>query len=99
MEAILEYVSPELLILVPVLYFVGLGLKKAEWFPDNLIPALLGGCGVALSLLWVLATSPLSGWQDGLLAAFTAIVQGILCAGCSVYINQLGKQSVKGDDN
>ena len=69
MEAILEYVSPELLILVPVLYFVGMGLKKAGWFSDTLIPVSLGGIGVALSLLWVLATSPLSGWQDALLAA------------------------------
>ena len=92
MEAILEYVSPELLILVPVLYFVGMGLKKAGWFSDTLIPVSLGGIGVALSFPWVLATSPLFGWQDALLAAFTAIVQGILC---SDYINQLGKQATK----
>ena len=95
MESIFEYVSPELLILVPVLYFVGMGLKKAGWFSDTLILVSLGGIGVVLSLLWVLATSPLSGWQDALLAAFTAIVQGILCSGCSVYINQLGKQANK----
>ena len=68
MEAILEYVSPELLILVPVLYFVGMGLKKAGWFSDTLIPVSLGGIGVALSFPWVLATSPLSGWQDARLA-------------------------------
>lgn len=36
-----------------------------------------------------------SGWQDALMAAFIAIVQGILCAGCSAYINQLGKQANK----
>ena len=86
------YVSPELLILVPVLYFIGMGLKKAGWFSDPLIPVSLGGIGVALSFPWVLSTSPLFGWQDALLAAFTAIVQGILC---SDYINQLGKQATK----
>ena len=92
MEAIMNYITPELLVLVPVLYF---GLKKAGWFADNLIPAALGCAGVVLSLLYVLAASPLSGWQDGLLAAFTAIVQGVLCAGCSVFINQLVKQAKK----
>jgi hypothetical protein len=95
MEAIMNYITPELLVLVPVLYFVGMGLKKAGWFADNLIPAALGCAGVVLSLLYVLAASPLSGWQDGLLAAFTAIVQGVLCAGCSVFINQLVKQAKK----
>lgn len=90
-----EYINAELLILVPVLYFVGMGLKKAAWFKDTMIPAILGCCGVVLSLLWVLATSTLVGWQDGVLAAFTAIVQGILCAGASVYINQIVKQATK----
>lgn len=90
-----QYINAELLILVPVLYFVGMGLKKAQWFKDTLIPIVLGIGGVALSLLWVLATSSISGWQDGALAAFTAIVQGILCAGASVYINQIAKQSQK----
>ena len=50
------YVSPELLILVPVLYFIGMGLKKAGWFSATLIPVSLGGIGVALSFPWVLAT-------------------------------------------
>ena len=95
METILNAINPELLILVPVLYFVGMGLKKANWFSDALIPVALGGCGVALSLLWVLSTSSFASWQDILLAAFTATVQGILCAGCSVYANQLWKQAQK----
>lgn len=90
-----QYINAELLILVPVLYFVGMGLKKAAWFKDTMIPAILGCCGVVLSLLWVLATSTLTSWQDGVLAAFTAIVQGILCAGASVYINQIAKQATK----
>lgn len=90
-----EYINAELLILVPVLYFVGMGLKKAVWFKDTMIPVVLGGCGVVLSLLWVLATSTIVGWQDGVLAAFTAIVQGVLCAGASVYVNQIAKQATK----
>lgn len=95
MENIMDYVRPELLVLIPVLYFIGMGLKKAETIADKLIPLLLGGAGVLLALLWVLAGSELAGAQDVLRAIFAAVTQGILCAGCSVYVNQLGKQHGK----
>ena len=38
---VMQYVKPELLILIPVLYFVGTGLKKVE-LPNKFIPMLLG---------------------------------------------------------
>ncbi len=97
MESIMNYVKPELLILIPVLYFIGMGFKRSQMMADKHIPLLLGAVGVALALLWVLASSELSGTQNILQAAFTAITQGVLCAGCSVYINQLGKQHGKED--
>ena len=90
-----NYIRPELLILVPVLYFVGLAAKKSETVADKRIPLLLGGAGVALSCLYVLAASALGSWQDGLMAAFVAITQGILAAGGSVYIDQVVKQAKK----
>ena len=93
MEQMVEYIRPELLVLVPVLYFAGMGLKKSTYFNDNAIPLLLGIFGVLLSLLYVMATGTLGSWQDILMAAFTAITQGILCAGASVYVNQLIKQA------
>ena len=91
MQDILNYIKPELLLLIPVLYFIGIALKKSK-LRDTLIPLVLGLCGVALVMLWVLATSEIDGWQRLLLAVFTAVVQGILIAGCSVYANQLYKQ-------
>ncbi|MCI8623135.1 MAG: hypothetical protein HFG26_05670 [Provencibacterium sp.] len=97
MEKILEYVKPELLVLIPVLSFTGIGLKRAESVADKYIPLLLGGAGILLALLWVLSSSELSGMRDVLRAAFAAITQGILCAGCSVYIHQVGKQVKKGE--
>ena len=93
----MDYIRPELLILVPVLYFVGVGIKRSQSIPDRLIPLLLGVCGVLLAVLYVLATSSLTGWQAALMAAFVALTQGILCAGCSVYVNQLVKQAGKGE--
>lgn len=94
MDFLKEFIKPELLILVPVLYIVGIILKKSA-VRDKLIPALLGGVGVVLSLLWVLGTSDLVSWRDVLLAGFSAVTQGILAAGASVYCNQLVKQGEK----
>ena len=95
MEKVLEFVKPELLILIPVLYFVGSGLKKAAFWKDKHIPLVLGGAGVILSLLWLAATSTFDGWQSALLMLFAGITQGVLCAGCAVFVNQIWKQSGK----
>lgn len=94
-EMLKEFIRPELLVLIPVLYFIGMGLKSAEAFTDKHIPLALGAVGVALAALWVVATSTIASPQDGALAVFTAIVQGVLVAGASVYIDQLIKQSQK----
>ena len=95
MENIMEFVKPELLVLIPVLYFTGMGLKRSQAAADKHIPLLLGGAGILLALLWVLAGSELAGAQDILQAVFAALTQGVLCAGCAVYAHQLGKQAKK----
>ena len=40
-EAFKEFIKPELLILIPVLYLIGIGMKKSE-IKDKFIPLLLG---------------------------------------------------------
>jgi hypothetical protein len=96
-ETFMDYIKPELLILIAVLYFIGIGLKKSMTMKDSRIPMALGICGIILAILWVLGTSQVQTYQEGMIAAFTAITQGILCAGCSVYANQLIKQAIKDD--
>ena len=88
MEQIMNYVKPELMIVAVVLYFVGMGLKQAQAVKDKYIPLILGAAGVVLCAIWVLATSPLGTGQDIAMAVFTAIVQGIIVAGLSTYVNQ-----------
>ena len=51
--------------------------------------------GVVLSILWVFASNDINGYQSVLLAIFTGIVQGILVAGLSNYVNQIIKQFIK----
>ncbi len=89
-----DYIKTELLILVPVLYCVGIGLKKSK-MPDKWIPTVLGVFAVVLSAVWVIATVDLSGIQETAFAIFTAVTQGILVAGASVYANQLYVQAKK----
>ena len=97
MEEILkEFVKPELLILIPVLYLIGTGLKNTI-FKDNLIPIALGIFGIILSMIYVFATTDISGTKDILMGIFISLTQGILVAGCSVYFNQIYKQLKKGE--
>ena len=95
MEQIMNYVKPELLVLAVVLYFVGMALKKAQAVADENIPLILGVCGIALCAVWVLATCPIETGKEIAMALFTAIVQGILTAGLSTYVNQVIKQAGK----
>lgn len=92
MEQIINYVKPELLIVTAVLYFTGIGIKKTEYMKDKYIPMFLGVAGIVICGIWVFATCDCSGAQNIAMAVFTAIVQGILVAGLSTYINQIFKQ-------
>lgn len=93
-ETFKEFIKPELLILIPVLYLIGIGVKKSE-FKDKFIPLILGIIAILLSGLYTFATSDINGSKKIALALFTAITQGVLTAGASVYFNQLYKQSQK----
>lgn len=95
MEQIMNYVKPELIVVAVVLYFVGSGLKKAQAIPDKYIPIILGATGIVICAVWVVATCPLNTGQNIAMAIFTAIVQGILVAGLSTYVNQIIKQAQK----
>ena len=92
---ILNYIKPELIVVAIVLYFIGMWIKRTELIKDKFIPSILGACGIVLCLIWVLATSTCGNTQEVLMAVFTAIIQGILVAGLSTYVNQLIKQNSK----
>ena len=91
---LVEFIKPELLILIPVLYIIGIGLKKSS-LSDTLIPLVLGGISIVLSAIWVISTSNTSTFKDVVYALFVSVTQGTLSAGASVYFNQLYVQSNK----
>ena len=95
MEQVMNYIKPELIVVAVALYFIGMWLKQAAFIKNKYIPLVLGIVGVLLCAIWVLTTCTLSTGQDVALAIFTAIVQGILVAGLSTYVNQFIKQLEK----
>ncbi|WP_346893497.1 phage holin family protein [Clostridium sp. UBA871] len=76
---IINYITENALILIPVLYIIGMILKGIERIKDKYIPLILLpiGIGLAMALMGI---------------NINAIIQGILVVGVSVYTNQLVKQ-------
>ncbi len=95
MSMILDMIHPELMVLVPVLYFWGILLKKSLLINNRYIPLLLGGMGIVFAVIYIAAVTPILGARDVLMVLFGAVTQGLLCAGCSVYIHQILKQMQK----
>ena len=92
-----EFIKPELLILIPVLYFVGMAIKKSK-MRDNFIPFILGVVGVIFAGVYLFAVDEIIGTQAIATAIFTAFTQGVLCAAASVYTNQIIKQASQGSE-
>lgn len=86
----MELIRPEMLTLIPVLYLIGAELKKAEVFENRYIPLGLGLLGALLGAAWLLVFRDAE--YNILQSLLMGAVQGILCAGCSVYANQIYKQ-------
>ena len=95
MDQIVNYVKPELIVVAIALYFVGMALKQAQAVKDKFIPLILGGISIVICAMYVFATIALGTPQDIVMAVFSAVVQGILVAGLSTYVNQLIKQTHK----
>lgn len=97
LSVIQEYIRPEVIVLIPVLYIIGLILKSASAIPDKYIPLLLGLFGVLFCLMYMAATMTLGTWQEILLFVFVGLTQGFLVAGAAVFANQIYKQGTKDD--
>lgn len=95
MKLLMNYIKAELIIVAIALYFIGIWIKGTDSIKDKWIPVILGIVSIAICAIWVLANTPIGTWQELLLAVFTAIIQGILVAALSTYVNQLIKQAKK----
>ena len=91
---LMEFLRPELAVLVPVLYVLGGVLKKSP-LQDWLIPFVLCVAGCVLSFLYLVSLG-VDSPADWLSLTFSAITQGVICAACSVYAKNLIKQAKEG---
>lgn len=90
-----EFVKPELLLLIPVLYALGAWIKKSN-VKDWKIPFILGGAGIGLSVLYLFSVTNFYCSKDTATLVFTAITQGILVTAAAVFFNQTIKQATVG---
>ena len=81
---LLNFISPEIMVLVPVLIIIGLMLKKVSQVKDWTIPIILGMVGITLAIT-------IYGFEEGFTGPtiLNGIIQGILAAGMAVYVHQL----------
>ena len=80
---LLEFVSENYLILVPVLWVIGTFLKKSPKVPDWTIPWIILVLGVVGSVATAI-DNPLT----------EAVIQGILVAGAAVLTHELIKETI-----
>lgn len=92
MEQIVSYVKPELMVASFALYFLGKWMKGSQRIKDKDIPLSLGGIGIIICGMYVTATCDLDSMKNVFMALFTSVVQGIMVAGLSTYVNQIIKQ-------
>lgn len=78
----IEFITENALLLIPVLNIIGAIIKNTEKIPDKYIPLILLGFGI-LGAVAILGLSPES------------VVQGVLVTGTAVYGNQVVKQLKK----
>ena len=76
---ILQYITQNALVLIPVLIIIGQIIKGIEKIPDKWIPLILLPLGIVGAMA-------LGGWT------VDSAVQGILVTGTAVYGNQVVKQ-------
>lgn len=96
LELLTQYIHPELVVLVVILYVIGISIKKSKYISDEFIPFILGGISIALCAIYILSVNDVpKSYQTVLSLIFDIIVQGVCCSGAAVYFNQLVKQMTK----
>ena len=80
-EILLNYIVDDGLILIPVLYVIGYIIKQTNILSNRWIPLVLLVIGIIFSIF--LLNDPI----------VDRVIQGILIAGVTVFINQVKKQN------
>jgi Kef-type K+ transport system membrane component KefB len=85
-----QYISPELLAMIPFLNLLGWFVKEKTKLNNKYIPLVLGIVSIVLSFAYTLSSQTIS-----IAMVCTAIVQGVMLSATAVYANQMTKQMKK----
>lgn len=90
MDLVMQFINPELAIIIAVCYVLGLFLKSSH-ISDWLIPFILLVFAILLTIVYIAIVL-----GEGFTAKVivTGLIQGLLAASLAVYGNQLIKQVV-----
>ena len=94
MENLMTFIPENLLILIAAIYVFGIWLKKLETVKDNYITVILMLFAITFAVLLNLINSQYKVMYE---AIVNAILQGILCWGVAVGLNQTYKQLNKSE--
>lgn len=86
---LMELIPSNLIILVAVLYVLGIGLKKSIAVQDKYITLVLLILGITFAVLLAIINAQ---YKTLLEAIIYGAMQGILCWGVAIGINQTAKQ-------
>lgn len=91
---LMDFVQKYLIILVIAIYVVGIFLKQTTLVKDNYITVILMIFGITFAVLLVFVNND---YKSALDAVINGVLQGILCWGVAVGINQTTKQLTKNE--
>ena len=86
---LVELIPSSLAILVAVLYVLGYGLKISKTVPDKYITIILLALGITIAILLAIINAQ---YKTLLEAVINGFMQGVICWGIAIGINQTAKQ-------
>lgn len=92
MENLMDFISDGMVIVIVVIYVMGVFLKRLESVKDKYITCILMLFGITVAILLSIINAQ---YKVNLDVIVNGILQGILCWGVSVGINQTTKQLSK----
>lgn len=92
MENLMDFISDGMVIVIVAIYVMGVFLKKLESVKDKYITCILMLFGITVAVLLSIINTQ---YKVNLDVIVNGILQGILCWGVSVGINQTTKQLSK----
>lgn len=96
---IMQYVNPELVIVVPFLMFLGKQFKMSKRIDDTMIVNLLCYVGIALATVYNCATSSPSSLYEWFMLLMISILGGIVLGYTAVGAHQQFKQRLENKVN